>query len=589
MRFVLRDLLSREFEYRRISFQVLRCLTSLHSKCAADTELSYPYLRQLLKFDTRETLNVISLAFQEKEFTGELGQSHRQRIVNILLEILTPESATVRLKNLNFVRTFSVSTVSEFSLQWSDIACLLNFISNQISSRNLPEDSNLLNKVLNYLKMEHIQNETPRQHVEREEAWLQLIEADCLTHIPTAEHLKMAQSAKCYRVIENLMEKRKHYQEILSCYVCDPYRHNELWNYVRKHIGTPPRRIYEQLLEHFEKCVEINCEEITRIVIDYFMPNLNRFIRLLDNNETSLYLFLDQLNKNQVQLELNDCETYLQLLCKYNAENVEPFLQSNENYRIENALEIVKAFQLTNCSIYLYEKQGDFQSAFNLSIELLKEAPESTSESRALIVSSLCSRASLVLPESEREKLWFTFLKLILPRPDLTQVTRTILHAASGHVNLTNLVQLVLTSGTSTGNFGDIKQLLVGMLSNSRYETLLLHTTSKVLGRDLHDLFVKEKKASAQGLFIKSIKCVVCRIRLYNQQDVVAFGTCSHVVHFNCLVEPCTVCPRCGATSAENAPVRLAVPKTELVDRSEHNLSSALNVEAPPRIGIGGR
>lgn len=437
--------------------------------------------------------------------------------------------------------------------------------------------------------MEHIQNETPRQHVEREEAWLQLIEANCLSHIPTAEHLKMAQSAKCYRVIENLMEKRKTYHEIVSCYINDPYRHNELWSYVKKHIDTPSRKVYEQLLEHFEKCVEINCEAITRIIIENFMPNLNRFIRLLDHNEKSLYLFLDQLNKNQTQMDLNDCETYLQLLCKYNSENVEVFLQSNENYRIENALEIVKAFQLTNCSIFLYEKQGDYQSAFDLSMELLKEAPESTSESRALIVSSLCSRASLVLPESQREKLWFTFLRLILPRPDLTQVTRTILHAASGHVNLTNLVQLVLTSGTSTGNFGDIKHLLVGMLSNSKYETLLLRTTSKVLGRDLHDLFVKEKKAASRGLYIRSIKCVVCRIRLYNQQDVVVFGNCSHVVHYNCLSEQFTVCPRCGTTTVEDEPVRLAVPKTELVDRSELNLSSTLNVEAPPRIGIGGR
>lgn len=49
-----------------------------------------------MEFDTRETLNVISLAFQEKEFHGELGQSHRQRIVNILLEIMVPEQFNVR-------------------------------------------------------------------------------------------------------------------------------------------------------------------------------------------------------------------------------------------------------------------------------------------------------------------------------------------------------------------------------------------------------------------------------------------------------------------------------------------------------------
>jgi vacuolar protein sorting-associated protein 8 len=78
-----------------VKHEVLRCLTVPHSKSAGDDELMYPYLRELLKFDTRETLNVISLAFQEPEFNGELGLSHRQRIINVLMEILTPDYATV--------------------------------------------------------------------------------------------------------------------------------------------------------------------------------------------------------------------------------------------------------------------------------------------------------------------------------------------------------------------------------------------------------------------------------------------------------------------------------------------------------------
>lgn len=63
----------------------------MHSNHGIDSEATYPYLRALLQFDTRETLNVLSLAFQEKEFSGELGQSHRQRIVNILMNIMVPE------------------------------------------------------------------------------------------------------------------------------------------------------------------------------------------------------------------------------------------------------------------------------------------------------------------------------------------------------------------------------------------------------------------------------------------------------------------------------------------------------------------
>lgn len=84
---------------QNVKHEVLRCLTSIHSNHAVDSELPYPYLRALLVFDAQETINVISLAFQEKEFSGELGQSHRQRIVNILLDIMDPEYFQVNFIN----------------------------------------------------------------------------------------------------------------------------------------------------------------------------------------------------------------------------------------------------------------------------------------------------------------------------------------------------------------------------------------------------------------------------------------------------------------------------------------------------------
>lgn len=44
--------------------------------------------RALLHFDTREFLNVLALAFEEPEFTSELGLRQRQRVVDILLLIM---------------------------------------------------------------------------------------------------------------------------------------------------------------------------------------------------------------------------------------------------------------------------------------------------------------------------------------------------------------------------------------------------------------------------------------------------------------------------------------------------------------------
>lgn len=81
-----------EMDVHRAKHDVLRCLEASHSIHASDNEQNYPYLRALLKYNTRECLNVIGLAFTEEEFAGEIGLLQRRRLINILLQIVkTPE------------------------------------------------------------------------------------------------------------------------------------------------------------------------------------------------------------------------------------------------------------------------------------------------------------------------------------------------------------------------------------------------------------------------------------------------------------------------------------------------------------------
>lgn len=67
---------------------MLTCLTCLHSKRALEDEPPYPYMRTLLEFNTQELLNALSLAFEEAEFTGEMGSRRQQRVIDILVEIM---------------------------------------------------------------------------------------------------------------------------------------------------------------------------------------------------------------------------------------------------------------------------------------------------------------------------------------------------------------------------------------------------------------------------------------------------------------------------------------------------------------------
>lgn len=81
-----------------VKHEITRILTAQHSMNASEDEKPYPYLRELLQFDMRDTLNVLSIAFMEKEFSSELGLSQRQRIINILLEIVERDQVSFGFK-----------------------------------------------------------------------------------------------------------------------------------------------------------------------------------------------------------------------------------------------------------------------------------------------------------------------------------------------------------------------------------------------------------------------------------------------------------------------------------------------------------
>lgn len=77
---------------QRAKTDILRALLSQHSSLASDAERQYPYLRTLLRFDAKGFLDVIAIAFQEPEFTSEMGLRQRQRLIDILLSIVLPST-----------------------------------------------------------------------------------------------------------------------------------------------------------------------------------------------------------------------------------------------------------------------------------------------------------------------------------------------------------------------------------------------------------------------------------------------------------------------------------------------------------------
>ena len=86
------------FQVPQVKYDIYSCLTTFHSKKAPEGELIYPYLRTLLTFDTQGLLNVISIAFEESEFNTDLGRCQKQRLVDILLQVIIVNMCRVKLK-----------------------------------------------------------------------------------------------------------------------------------------------------------------------------------------------------------------------------------------------------------------------------------------------------------------------------------------------------------------------------------------------------------------------------------------------------------------------------------------------------------
>uniref|UniRef100_A0A336MXD4 CSON008771 protein n=1 Tax=Culicoides sonorensis TaxID=179676 RepID=A0A336MXD4_CULSO len=552
---------------QNVKHDVLRCLTAYHSVQSIDNELPYPYMRALLEYSVRETINVLSLAFQEKEFNGDLGLSQRQRIMNILLEVLSPEHST-----------------------WSQRSCLLNFIASQVATtKNLPESDVFLSQVIPYLTKEIIPDETPREHSEREQAWLELLRAKCLPHIPTEHLIELSQNARCHRVTEFLLIDEKRYDEILATYLCDSRRHIELIHYLFRYASHPERKIFEQLSSNFNAFLDVNFEHVTKVVIEHYKDKIKDLAESLPTKSHNLFLFLDTLVREGITLDPNLHEIYVDLLCIHNPSNVLDFLKSTaETYRLQEVLDICNSHKINDACVYLNEKIGNYEAAYQLSIEMLQSSDQNMEE-RGNEITGLCTRASQLLSSQEKEKLWFAWLEVIMNCSELYSIMKSALHAASAHVDLTNLVQLVLTHSARQGNFGDIKDILVCMLSNSKYEAFSLKQAASILSTDLFNKLESDLKKSRKGLCIKTVKCMVCRKKLRHfDQKVFIFGSCGHALHEACAEIQRKLlghmeCPRCGET-LEDDQVSLELNKTSNKYLENVKISSSMNLEtrAPP-------
>lgn len=168
---------------QRAKADVLRALLTQHSSLASDVERQYPYIRTLLKFDARGFLDVIAMAFQEPEFTSEMGLRQRQRLIDILLSIVIPATPS-NPDNCDYLTN-------------DQRAVVLNFITNEVAASTVTLESGLLNRIVEMLSSGESgdANASKDLKIEKENAILQLLHSKKLTNMSDNSLLNLAHRA----------------------------------------------------------------------------------------------------------------------------------------------------------------------------------------------------------------------------------------------------------------------------------------------------------------------------------------------------------------------------------------------------------
>jgi len=406
-----------------------------------DFNETYPHLRTLLMFDTREFLNVLSIAFEEREFEPESefvavgAPSKRQKIVDVLLQVMVNDP------------TFAPSLVG----------ALFTFIARQMAKH---EGSIHVNKLLFEQVLEYLTNpDEEKRHEEREQALLELLAAGGLKQFPDEQVLALSESAKFYRVCEIIYQKKRQHGKVLSCYSRDPARKSQIFNYIDQTLVDDSFTDYEReefstaVLDAMDELVAINSLKFAKLIMKHFTTMANEVAYGLRDKPEIQYAFLkgifeaDKFLKHPKKLETAESskmkidpdvhERFIELMCQYQPENVLRYLKSTDTYRLEQTLAIVQANKIIHASAFLLERMGDIESAFKLLhddlqtklttlnrryLELADENDVSEELNVALSeagkalqeVLHLCLRNSQRLESADREALWFPLLETVM-------------------------------------------------------------------------------------------------------------------------------------------------------------------------------
>ena len=516
----------------------------------------------LLHFDTRAFLNSLEVAFQDAAESNsssagvgagagggrQNGLPTRQNVVDILLEIMIVEAERTG------VRSFSAGQAGQ----------LFGFLARQMARNkgSIVVQPAMFEKVLGFLTS----SEDTTAHEERQQALLELLQVGTLRFDPN-RLLHMATTAKFYRVCQFVYQQQGALHRVIQCYLLDSARQRKVFQFISAVLcdtqvdAREKTRVKEATIEvnTLLELTELDNGATARLLLQNFRNVVKPIVLSLEQNPKVQFKLLNGLvtmrdimdEEEDVYLAPEVHELYVERMCQLKPKKVYPYLREASDYRTEECLELVQKYKIMDATAWLLEKIGDVRGAFDLIFGTFNErvrglkvaytlfdaepdADVGVEDTRAHAYKGLraslnfaihmFSRASERCDASGREALWFPLLDTLLAAQRdqkmkltrslaeytalLRDLTKHVVNSMMHYVALTTVLQkVILAEDAVHKSFGEIKDLLLGMLETYVYEKTLLQTTQKIIHKDMDKSIHARKRIQSKGIKVQSLRC----------------------------------------------------------------------------------
>uniref|UniRef100_A0A8K9UJA3 VPS8 subunit of CORVET complex n=1 Tax=Oncorhynchus mykiss TaxID=8022 RepID=A0A8K9UJA3_ONCMY len=494
----------------QVKNQVFEFLIRLHSAEAGQEEELYPYIRTLVHFDTPEFLNVLALTLEDFK-NDKQALEYQQRIVDILLKVM--------VENSDFTP--------------SQVGCLFTFLARQLAK---PDNTLFVNRKLFDQVLEFLCSpDDDTRHTERQQVLLELLQVGGVIQFDEGRLLGLAEKAEFYQICEFLYEQNHLYDKILDCYLRDPLRKEEIFNYIHNLLSMPgysseeKHCVWEKALLHIAELVTLDPAKSADLVAMHFPEEVRPIItRLQDDHLVFQFLrcLLDQREGPHPQpllrLSPDLHELHIGLLCRFTPRQLTDFLKASQDYRLEEAVQITEQYQVHEATSYLLEKKGDSHGAFQVLLKRVNTHTHTHTHTHIHIYTHT-----------------YIHTEVCVSPPVLKELTMKVLNSMSSFIPLPAIIQRILQDPVyGKGKLAEIQGLILGMLETFNYEQTLLETTTSLLNHDLHWSLSHLRAAVSRGLHPRQDHCNIClqqyRRRQDSPDDIIIFS-CGHLYHCQCL------------------------------------------------------